>query len=168
MMNKKLIAAFLTAIMSLPLFTGAASAALVVGVSGIPSDEPFVQPLSIPTDNTDSNILARSNFDSDDCIEMWTPLSSNMNIEWYADENGGYIRTDKIVDNYHGFMLKPETEIGVGIYKFTGYFRTFNRGEKANLRIEFVDLKSKTMGLIRVNCTNEWQIYCAINHLYFW
>ena len=139
------------------LFAVGASAKLVVGVSGIPENtEAFVQPVSIPTDLPSGNLLGDTSFDSIDCVSQWSKQRSGMILEWIHDDNGGYLRTDAIPYNYFGYRLKPAEEVPAGIYKFTGYFRTYNRNELTSLRIEFEDVDNNAMVTLVANCTNEW------------
>ncbi len=157
MKKMKVFSAVLLFTLIAQLFAVCASAKLVVGVSGVPEyTEPFVQPLSIPTDLPEDNLLGESSFDSIDCLSQWSKQSGQMILEWIKDENGGYLRTDAIPYNYFGYRLTPAEEVPAGIYKFTGYFRTYNRNELTSLRIEFYDADNKEMLTLYVNCSNEW------------
>ncbi len=157
MKKMKFFAAILSLSLIVQLFAVGASAKLVVGVSGVPEHtEAFVQPLSIPTDLPSDNLLGESNFDSIDCVSQWTKQTNSMILEWLCDDNGGYLRTDAIPYNYFGYRLKPTEEVPAGIYKFTGYFRTYNRDELTSLRVEFEDADNKAMVTLNVNCDNEW------------
>ncbi len=154
----KFLSAILTVALAVQFFAVTASAKLVVGVSGVPAKKAeFVQPLSIPAQTHQGNRLSRSNFDASDSLEFWTTMSASMRLEWLGDKNGGYLRTDCIPYNYYGFRFAPLFEVEPGIYKFEGYFRTYNQDEVTSLRVEFVDYENYEMETLVVNCGNEWQ-----------
>ncbi|MBQ8249637.1 MAG: hypothetical protein IJY93_07135 [Clostridia bacterium] len=101
-----------------------------------------------------ANYLPASYFDDKTCLNYWNAKGQGFN--WISDANGGYLRASRISINYTGFDYKPGTEIPAGTYKFTGYFRTANKGEIGCLRVHFYDVDGTRAGLARVYIEDEW------------
>ncbi len=158
----KLISSILTAALALQLLTVGTAAKLVTGITGEPKDTGYVQPLSIPTNLPAGNRLPYSSCDTDKCLmnwEVYRPINNPaMRLEWRYDDNGGYLRaTDRGVA-YFGFSLRSLVTYSAGLYKFTGYFRTYYEDEVTQLRVEFLDDYGEQIGpSVYVNCGNDWE-----------
>ncbi len=161
MKKTKLISVLLTAVLAAQALVSAVSAKLVVGVSGELDEYKAADTLSVPAQSVQGNRLPLSSFDVADCTINWTVYSHiskpRMRLEWLYDENGGYLRaTDRSV-NYFGYQNTPLFTYTEGLYKFTGYFRTYYEDEVTSLRLEFIDdFGNQINDEILINCGNEW------------
>ncbi len=161
MKKTKLISVLLTVVLAAQVLTSAVSAKLVTGVSGELEERKVADTLSIPAQSVKGNRLPLSSFDEADCIINWTPYSHNtvprMRLEWLYDENGGYLRaTDRSI-NYFGYEYIPLFTYTKGIYKFTGYFRTYYEDEVTSLRLEFIDdFGNQINNEVLINCGSDW------------
>ncbi len=157
----KFVSAILIAALAAQLLTVAAAAKVVVGISGEPEASGYTQPLSIPSDLPTGNRLPLSAFDDLDALINWecgsTFRASPMRLECLFDENGGYLRaTDRAINTLY-FTYTPLVTYTTGIYKFTGYFRTYYEDEVTSLRIQFIDDYGKRVdNILYVNCDNDW------------
>ncbi|MBQ8249448.1 MAG: hypothetical protein IJY93_06165 [Clostridia bacterium] len=138
------------------IIVSAVLAAQVLPVAATAADAAWDAPLSISAAENpmpEGNLLSLSTFDREACLRRWD--AGVQKLRYVEDENGGYLRTDEIHLSYSGFTYGMVYEIPAGMYKFTGWFRTANKGEISYLRILFNTMDGETIRR-NVYINNEW------------
>ena len=152
---KKLISLIITAVIAAQVIPAAVAADDTATETTAPAKSTWPV-LSIKAEDDpmpQGNLLSLSTFDREACLRRWD--AGVQKLRYMEDENGGYLQTDDIKLSYSGFTYGMVYEIPAGNYKFTGWFRTANKGEITYLRIHFKTMDGK---MIRrnVHIGNEW------------